>query len=1064
MPTLKEKLKENLAKYRQEANTGDADHKLNSLRTGLMFAVVYQKMIGRFGEMADLDANLQSFLSFRQETEESEPFKKAIRELEDPGEILKLCEDPKPFMETLAVEEEKWKVRSALGSLAAKEDYKGMVDYAMKVVEEDKDPLTDLKADTVREYFRDICKQPLSIENAKTIKGFVKEFTERNAQYAMDGIRLSQEMEKDIRSGKYPETLLINDDPELPRKLGTQMMFNQTETGRMLGLCNSLNGLILRAAEDGTAAIDNDMLLDEYLDVKRADAVDQQFEKDFPEMHKATKAKAKLNYGDALRDLYTPAEAWKDIDGFVLRSGTVPAGESPFSKVPPEHAKYMNMPEELLLLAEQYTKDLNMREKAADQALRSLGSAVTPLLEEFRRSEPEMLDNGYELMRGELENFQRCGKEGFKLMGELGEEDGSVLKENKIDRNIADRALDRLTNAAERYAERDRVFAEKVKAFCWEQKQRFREALVAPESDVSLDLIGKIKKVRGMEEQTISPEKEYAVRMDHMPDKLKAARKKYDDAKLWLRGSDEYGEIGKAMDELEKRFKHMTKTEGEIIKSGKADKEESLRTMKANAEAVQEQLRILKEKTAAYYAHKASDGRGQWKKGTNSNADKRIEAVQGLDDLAADLAAVVSKQVSMTTGKLRHSLESRTPDYDTWCQMYPKSVDDLMQDGEPVPPGQEEFEKNVKNIAGLSTAHTLSSYFMDLNGNGELNEELGDLIMPFRRLLSPKAVLDHQNITKDQWNKDFNYYVPKLAEWMTKDDNFIKLMEAAERTDLATGDPPANTEMIVNSLRAMNKVFKTEIPVKALEKKYEFYKEKKAFREQAIDLYAKNAHEFKVNRHIQMHPELTQEQIENFRKENSYEPQKDLPQNKEFKEEVGNSQLFQDFMDSIKDADTLYQLKGMAAKKGGAELYKYINCEQFRPVDLDQRLADAKQRIEGARDPNGKDYPDKEQLRGDYAIIATVNLLKKAGNIDLKTIIGKEFDDAVEKVQQGKGFQDMMELRSNETLYTNAITGNGRALLLDMPAASQERKRMNANRQELDKDPLGPEMQGAKKK
>ena len=169
-------------------------------------------------------------------------------------------------------------------------------------------------------------------------------------------------------------------------------------------------------------------------------------------------------------------------------------------------------------------------------------------------------------------------------------------------------------------------------------------------------------------------------------------------------------------------------------------------------------------------------------------------------------------------------------------------------------------------------------------------------------------------------------------------------------------------------------------------------------------------------------------------------------------------------INGIKDADTLYQLKGMAAKKGGAELYKYINCEQFRPVDLDQRLADAKQRIEGARDPNGKDYPDKEQLRGDYAIIATVNLLKKAGNIDLKTIIGKEFDDAVEKVQQGKGFQDMMELRSNETLYTNAITGNGRALLLDMPAASQERKRMNANRQELDKDPLGPEMQGAKKK
>ncbi|MBQ9632947.1 MAG: hypothetical protein IJV04_08575, partial [Lachnospiraceae bacterium] len=109
-----------------------------------------------------------------------------------------------------------------------------------------------------------------------------------------------------------------------------------------------------------------------------------------------------------------------------------------------------------------------------------------------------------------------------------------------------------------------------------------------------------------------------------------------------------------------------------------------------------------------------------------------------------------------------------------------------------------------------------------------------------------------------------------------------------------------------------------------------FARAKAAFREQAIDLYARQAHEFKIEQHIKAHTEYTPEEIQSVRDGNRYESIRDSEENKAFKAQIADSPLFGDFLASITDMGKLDAAKDLAADNNGKALYDFINQEKFR--------------------------------------------------------------------------------------------------------------------------------------
>ena len=1114
MSTLKELFDSNLSSRTELVNKADQDSKASEARVAVQNAITLQKLIDKLGPDADTKSNVKLFQETNKQTLANKRLVEKLDSMDDPDELLRLAANPKPFMNTLEAEEARDVVKGSLELLAQNENYTGMVDYVLDIANATNDPYFTAKGQGITDYVQELLKPrelteeeqknpelaanpPLIDDNIKAFKGFTEEFTRRNAAAGMNGIRVSQKFEELIRGGVYPETALINDDPKLPRKLGTQMMFNQTPVGKTLrafdGAFRLINGGIrTNVTVDGQDA-------GTYFDGKRQLAVQQQLKQNFPE--RLNKLEAKLEAGDdlamgeGLLDIINPPSEQNDIDGFTLRSGAVPQGQSPFASVPAAHTKYLDMPEGLLLFAEQIEKDRLTRKKSADRELQSFGSYAKPLADELDAIKPEVPSAAYSAMRQELENFQKVGQAGYKYLGKINEQVGAALKESQpVTLNQANNALSRLKDAATDYAKENPEFAEKINAFDWEQRQRFRAAYAMPKQEASLDFIAKVKKHRGIEE-SFDPERYYATSMAGIPDKFQAAQKKFNDGKLWLRGSSAYDEVGKAMEELGKRLDRMKQDESSIRTTGRSESLESQRIMKANAEAVQEQLKVLKEKTAAYYKHKITDGRSQWKKGTNKNADSRIEAVQGLDDFAAELGVLIGNRINMSSKNIRNELESRTPDYDTWCELYPKNVDAYKKAGEPVPDGLGEYEKNVSGIRQLNNNMISLSGGMDVLGyEDEAFRNFVTSAGMVNHLLFDKELLDKNKVTSDEWKKGMEEHLPKMCSWLREGDNFCHLMEAADRNDEKLGKEPTSGKQIVDAMNAMNKLFKTGLPVKSLEKKYDFYKGKKAFKETAVDAYARGMYEYKLEQTIKAN-KWTPEQIQEVRDTNKYELVKDTAENKKIKEVIGKSQLINDFMATIKDTKSLDRMNAFAQKNNGADLYGYINQEKFRPADLNKQIEDAQKRIKNewallnpAGDPNAQkdaakpeeQYPDKEKLRNDYAIIMTAHVAKssmkeaeeKGKAVDPLT--GGEFDHLVESMKRKNFFNAMMDLRSEKELYKNAVTGNGKNMNIDSVKALKQKKeieKMEAikaenlrKQQELNKNKPGAEMDGGKKK
>ncbi len=1123
MATLKQKLDLHIAHTRTLYDAAlKTEDKAAIAQEGLIQSIVYQRMIDQLGEDASFEENEQRSAQITEEVKADQFLMDEIRRMEDPAFPFQMMEMPKDFLQDLAPRRRQHDIiqetMGALKRFADSKDFQGMSNYAVDTFLNANDPDFDAKLEGVSKYFGELLApavekkgvdgKPDTMEpdpkSLEVFDRFYDQFLDRYAIACGERVDAQARIEGEIREGVYHDTELIQDDPKLTRKIADVMASSQTDPGLTVSACNAFNETLTQNLS--LECFVGEDHIGEYCEKKRVGKITQKLEETHPDMIRKMREKGEDDFLEDLTGLFKPSDIVESVQGYVVKSGYVAPGASPFSKVPEANAKYLNMPVEELLRAEEAQRD-HLAQKKADNAklLENFGKEIDPLCEALKNDPPpEDHPNAiasYNKLLMEMENFKKVGRVGYKYVGDIDKAEGVLTKNENMTTNMAKSALGRLKDAAVKYVEYDEEFGKKLEGFDWQVREKYKAELSRKGTDVSLDFIERVKKVRKIEDQSLDADTEMVDRMAEIPDKLAAVSKKFSDGKLWLRGSSEYDAVGKAMDELKRRLNNMQKNDAEIFMMEGKEKEDALRAKKAETEAVQEQIRVLKEKTAAYYAHKAKDG--QWRKGTNKNADQRIEAVQEVDAFASDLEMLFNKRARMTEQAIQTSIESRKPDYESWCARYPKGKAAYEEAGEPVPESVQKIEASLTTMRSANiTLYNMKNPVWKAKGKPEA-AFFADNYSKILSLLMTKDQLEARKTKAEDWDRTLNGTAKYLSEWLQQDDHFKTLMDESEEYSQRC-DPPTKRQELLDGLRAVNELTKANIPVDALEAKYVAAKEaaareaeeqrkreearrkeeaqkyearrkheqrkqalpddKEAFREQAIDLYARGVQEYRIAQHLKAHPEYTVEQVKEVRESNAYDLVRDAEQNKAYKAEFAKSKLFTDFMDSITTPDRLDAAKSLA-DKGGTTLYDFINDELFRPAGLDKMVKQAQHDLITARsavmealekDPQAqnipandpKTYPDKEAHREDYAVIMASNYLRLASKADpKKTYNGLDLVGMTNVMREKESFQAMMELQSGKDLYHSATTRFGEDLALNYTRAKKQHM-LNKQRKE----------------
>ena len=671
--TIQEKKKAAIDTIRREVeNVMHSDEeKLNMSRRALVKALAYDKLAETYGANANFEEHSMEFDKIYNEIPNDPLNRDLIGKQKNVDKIFQLADDTKLFAEKYNARkpgfEAENEVKENLRKLADKNDFKGMLDYCCSFQSQhETDPLHENKTYAIQSYFEDLTenktKKPVELgkRNAEILKGFYEEYAKQSAQNAIDVKDKTKEIEQKIKNGAYAQTKYVDDDPRAIHKLADGIAHYQTAEGLRKFELDYVFNSALRGMPDGVGR--KDVLIDgktakSYWTDRRLEVTKEQLQQKRPEYLQEIE---KL-HGDERRtfiyDQLNMGDKRREVKGYTLKQGIIPEGESPFESIPKNYADLEKMTNDEILREEQKIRDYKSISEKGQKAIGYMAAEVKPLADELDRmmkatieketerimkekaanpdadAEIPMPSKEYLELRAELENFQKFGTTKFKLSGPVLYDEGVHPKdENKLNSTVSRKALSRLEEAAKGYAKENPEFAEKVNAFVWEKRQQHATFLNPPYPKYSEKEIGKIKEMRGISKKTLKPDEVYAEKMKTAAADHQAAAAAYKNAKLTLRGSKEFNNIGKAMEDLEDRLARQIQLEKMHRSANEANTVNVRATMQQGIQNVLDELNKLKACNAAYYAHKVKDG--QWKKGTNENADKRIEAVQKIDAYA----------------------------------------------------------------------------------------------------------------------------------------------------------------------------------------------------------------------------------------------------------------------------------------------------------------------------------------------------------------------------------------------------------------------------------------------
>ncbi len=197
------------------------------------------------------------------------------------------------------------------------------------------------------------------------------------------------------------------------------------------------------------------------------------------------------------------------------------------------------------------------------------------------------------------------------------------------------------------------------------------------------------------------------------------ASRKYNKATLLNRGSDQYKDVGNALSELNKEVEQYAK----LRYPPKGAKPTDPERLNERAKVIQEKIAALKKANAAYFDHKIKDG--QWRKGTNARADKRIEAVRGLDEMADSLNAFITEEIAFTDKKLEPKRNKEVIDIPTEAQRAKEKLIKATLSLDNSFPDKEDFKYE---LAVITVAASLKEGDKTKTTRGNFNKNINEVI------------------------------------------------------------------------------------------------------------------------------------------------------------------------------------------------------------------------------------------------------------------------------------------------------------------------------------------------
>ena len=322
-------------------------------------------------------------------------------------------------------------------------------------------------------------------------------------------------------------------------------------------------------------------------------------------------------------------------------------------KYPKMDDRLANMPDSAFLEMEDAAKKAERINKQGKYLFRqSLQAAVE--LERFMEALPpeKKEGKGFEAISDAVHNMTLIGTDKFYQHTDLkGNKVGSLT--NKMNRETLNSGVENIMKIANKNRNDVSFEAlEMAQSFAWRQRINNRQYLET--TPYTAEAMEKIAKDRARREAMLKEGEKLELDKDKQLYNrgwdffkkggfISEAARKYNKATLSNRGSTEYKDVGTALSELNTEVQQYAQLRY-------AQKEIDPERLNARAKVIQEKIEKLKKANADYFDHKVKDG--QWRKGTNARADRRIEAVKGLDEMADSLSAYINEEIALTDKKL----------------------------------------------------------------------------------------------------------------------------------------------------------------------------------------------------------------------------------------------------------------------------------------------------------------------------------------------------------------------------------------------------------------------------
>ena len=325
----------------------------------------------------------------------------------------------------------------------------------------------------------------------------------------------------------------------------------------------------------------------------------------------------------------------------------------------PENDKFMFMTDQQILEYENELKSKKKIYEKGEKTIAQISEAAPQILQDMSIMPENMQTDAYKKLYDAVLNLTDFGTTDFKYT----DENGNVKKANEFTKNhpqLAVRAINDVHKYANEYYKENPAFAKKVLGKLWSAHKQHAEYIDMDPSaykdnvEKELGVIAKEKQARNIANKFVTPHNDYIQRSEKAMDMYRDVLKGHADNELsFWRGSPEYNNIGKSLRDVHRAWVDMLDKDQQLRarqkQTGKADINEQ-KALQEKVKRLREQIEDLKEKNQKYFDHKVTDG--QFLKGTNSNADKRIAAVDNIDKFADFLLETIERKEKIVENKI----------------------------------------------------------------------------------------------------------------------------------------------------------------------------------------------------------------------------------------------------------------------------------------------------------------------------------------------------------------------------------------------------------------------------